>query len=672
MKTLVARLEAEALEDGAFEVAEVVGKEAMSSPYEFAIRIVGAPGKTLDEDALLSAPVRLLLEQDGERVRAVHGLVQKIESGIHGETGSVEWTLTLVPRLQQLALTSTTEVLMDMNVTEIVESRLERAGLAVGDDYEVSVGGTYAKREFVVQFKESDLDFVNRLTEHVGVTYFFRQDEDREVVVFVDDNGALSTEADGLSVPFRARGERMDVFELRSVTTAMPAKVRVKDYNYRTPKVELKGEAETQGSTGETFEYGAHFKTPDEASQLAKTRAEEVAWQRRVIHAKSARPELSPGTRFKLEGHPLGDKDLLIIDVEHVLRQAVFSSGGGENAYENRFTAIEANVPFRPLRKTLKPFVPGVLTGIVEAAAEGEYADVDGDGRYHVRFSFDVGNAERGKASRPVRMAQPHAGQGYGFHFPLRDGVEVVLACVEGDPDRPIISGAVPNPTTPSTVASKNAARNVIRTGGGTEINIDDTEGSERVKISVPYANTILQLGAPNQPVKGVYLGTDEKITVKSDNGMDFTDSTDITGEAPDVHWHGTTNASIKGDSHAVVESGAKVSIKAPTILNEGTLHQEQADVINSVASATWTATAGALATIHGGSTVTVTSAVVTISAGIITIAGDTVSVSGTGAVNVTAPSVNIGDGDVTIKGGGSVTIEGPAVNVTGTPIKLN
>ena len=149
-----------------------------------------------------------------------------------------------------------------------------------------------------------------------------------------------------------------------------------------------------------------------------------------------------------------------------------------------------------------------MINGTIETEAKGEYADVDGEGRYRVRFQFDTGDAQHGKASRPIRMAQPHAGAGYGFHFPLRDGVEVLLTCIDGDPDRPIISGAVPNPVTPSTVGAQNGRRNVIRTGGGNEINIDDTEGSERIKMTTPYGNTLFQLGAPNAPVPGAFLKT--------------------------------------------------------------------------------------------------------------------------------------------------------------------
>ncbi len=153
------------------------------------------------------------------------------------------------------------------------------------------------------------------------------------------------------------------------------------------------------------------------------------------------------------------------------------------------------------------------MTAVVESEQPGEYAELDQDGRYHVRFLFDDGNRARGQATHAIRMSQPHAGPGYGFHFPLRDGVEVVLTFIDGDPDRPIITGAVPNPSTPTPVTSGNATRNVIRFGGGTEINVDDTAGSERFKITTPYANTLLQLGAPNSPTPGMVMKTDKNGT---------------------------------------------------------------------------------------------------------------------------------------------------------------
>ncbi len=668
MTTLTARFQSDAIAAADFDVLAIDGREELSRSYELSLILVGHVDKTLDEDAVLSSPIAIVFDLDGTVTRRVHGVVDRIESGLHEESGRIQWTLRVVPRFALLGLTSTTEVVMDKPVPEIVEDRLKRAGLHAGDDYELSLQAAYAAREFVVQYKESHLDFVGRLTEHLGVTYFFKQTEEREVIVFCDQNSAFATEADGLRIPFRARGEKADVFELKSVTTTQPAKVRVRDYNYRTPTVDLSATSGGQDGATEQSEYGSHFKTPTEASRAAQVRYEELTWQRKVFHGKSSRSELSPGTRFKLEGHPSGDKDLLVVGVEHTLRQAAFGGSSLEPSYENSFQAIEATVPFRPLRRTPKPVVPGVITGVIEAAQAGDYAELDNDGRYHVRFAFDTGAAERGKASRPIRMAQPHAGPGYGIHFPLRDGVEVVLSCVKGDPDRPIISGAVPNPTTPSTVTSKNGARNVIRTGGGNEINIDDVAGSERIKLTVPFANTILQLGAPNSPHEGVHLGTDKKIHLDSGIGMDFVDGAEITATAPAVRLNGTTEATLNGEANAFVTSDSHVTVAAPTISNfAGSVHEESAPVITSTASAVWAASSGAIAILHGGATVTITGPVIGIEGSTISLRGDAVSIHATGDVTITGDgSVTVSGPTVNVKGDGVVNVSGPTVNVNG------
>ena len=354
------------------------------------------------------------------------------------------------------------------------------------------------------------------------------------------------------------------------------------------------------------------------------------------------------------------------MEVEHELTQAagLFAGPTGDGCYENRFRAIDAAVPFRPPRTTPKPHVAGVLTGIVEAAQPGQYAEVDQDGRYHVRFLFDTGAAPRGKASRPIRMAQPHAGPGYGFHFPLRDGVEVVLACVEGDPDRPIIAGAVPNPTMPSTVAAGNAKRNVIRTGGGTEINIDDHEDGERLKISVPFGNTVVQLGAPNAPTQGIYMGTDKKIHVASSEGMSFVDSTEITGAAPDIAWRAENSATMLGRATVQIGSEGSAHIIAPvveTLASE--VNREQAAVITNNASGVWSAQAGSTAVLTAGASATVQAPTVGVQGTLITIRASGVVEVSAATVNVTAPNVNVS---------GNVKVTGGVVDIQGGPIKLN
>jgi uncharacterized protein (DUF2345 family) len=269
---------------------------------------------------------------------------------------------------------------------------------------------------------------------------------------------------------------------------------------------------------------------------------------------------------------------------------------------------------------------------------------------------LDQGPAAKGSASSLLRMAQPHAGPGYGFHFPLRDGVEVMLTCIEGDPDRPIITGAVPNPVTPSTVGDGNAMRNVIRTGGGTEINIDDNEGATRFKVSTPHKNTVLQLGAPNAPVQGIFMGTDQdaridagvSLALHAGQKIDIVAGINLNESAPWVDIQGTS----KINAHAPeveVHGGSKVTVDAPTVnvTAFGNLNE----------SAPWI-------DVQGGSKVRVGAPVVELVGGA-QVAAHAPMIDVTAGANITLGA----GGMIVIKGGGSVTVTAPEVNVNGSGV---
>src|SRR5262249_41818744 len=135
--------------------------------------------------------------------------------------------------------------------------------------------------------------------------------------------------------------------------------------------------------------------------------------------------------------------------------------------YFNTFRAIPADRTYRPPRVTPRPRIAGLVTGIVApgpAGAEARYAPIDEQGRDLIRLPFDVAPPGERPPSRPVRMIQNHAGENYGTHFPLKIGTEVVLAFIDGDPDRPLIVGAVPNPIKPSPVTGANPNVHRIRT----------------------------------------------------------------------------------------------------------------------------------------------------------------------------------------------------------------
>ncbi len=463
------------------EIRELHGEEAISRLFSFHVDIVCFEEDGLDTEKMLGAGVSLVFEQGSLEVRRVYGMVAEVTDKLETESMWRSYRLWIVPRVWRSTLVETQEVYLDTSVPDLVAQKLALVGLA-GADVEMRLRGTYPARELTVQYKETDVAFVSRLAEHLGICFFFEHEGGSDKIVFSDDNSGFRPLVDAEVVPFRPRGEKVDIFELEARSRAFPASFAVQDYNYRTPLVDLTRVFESpQGFGGGVVEYGAHHKTPAEGAPIARLRAEERAVENRYYVGRSDRSQLAPGGTFTLSGHPrLEGAELLVVEVEHHALQTVKMQGaaGGDEPYRNTFRAVEKGLAYRPPRATPRPRIHGVLTALVEpnpSGEVGEQAMIDAEGRYTVKFYFDAGDvAGRPKNSRPVRMIQAHAGPSYGVHFPLKPGVEVLIVFMDGDPDRPLIVGSVPNPITPSPVVEEVNLMNRIETASGLIIEMRD------------------------------------------------------------------------------------------------------------------------------------------------------------------------------------------------------
>lgn len=474
------RLESEHFPCDDVQIHTFSGREGISRIFSFDVGIVCTRPDALDPESMRGADATLVFEVGDEEVRRVHGMIAEIEDMLETEVETRTYRLLFVPRAHRMTLIQTQEIYMDLSVPDIIKQKLELVGLS-GDDVELRLSETYPPLEFVVQYKETDLAFVSRLTEHYGISFFFEHADGRDKIVFTDHRGGFRPIARA-AVPFRPRGDQRDVFQIASKTRVIPKTYMLQDYNYRAPLVDLTSSADApSGLAGGIVEQGAHFKTLDEGKALAKIRAEEFEATHLVYSGQSDNPHFSAGARFTLQEHPRihdGSADLLLVEVEHSASQVVAAHGGKEGRrYTNTFRAIDAGLTYRPPRVTPKPHIYGVTTGIVEqplGSVGDEYAKIDEQGRYLVRILFDTAPPGQRKASKPIRMAQPHAGPNYGLHFPLKPGIEVLLVFIDGDPDRPLIVGSVPNPVTPSPVVDRNLTLNRIKTASGVIIEMKD------------------------------------------------------------------------------------------------------------------------------------------------------------------------------------------------------
>ncbi len=453
------------------------GREAISELFRFEVHAMVREGE-LPAEAAPGANVTLVLLRDGEAMRRIHGILASVETDLDVGLQQPAYRLTIVPRAHRLTLVEQQDIHMELTVPEIAAAVLERVGLG-STDVAFRTLASYPAREFTVQYRETDLDFLGRLTEHDGISWFFVHEDGVDKITFVDDVTGFEpvpgvsglTTAAALHAPDRLLG-------LRERRSMVPSHYLVHDYNYRRPDATLQGRADADdGHGGGVIEYGVHLKTNEEAARLAGVRRDERLCRQRVFEGSSLECRLTAGHQVELaaEGFWDGGRAVVLTSVEHEAELPIFGAQDKQPSYQNHFSAVTTDFTFRPERRTPRPRIFGVLSGVVQGVSDGAAAKLDEHGRYTVEFHFDAPLAAgRQRTSRQCRRIQPFGGTTHGMHFPLRPGSEVMIAFVDGDPDRPVIVGAVPNMLAPSPVTAKNARRNRITTNSGALFEISE------------------------------------------------------------------------------------------------------------------------------------------------------------------------------------------------------
>jgi len=530
--------ECEAVEDDVLQVVALEGTEELGRPYRFDLQLV-SDRADLDVDRILNRQATLTVRR-GRRHRPIHGVVSRFAQ--RGRSADyVSYRATLRPRLHRLSLTRRSRIFQDARLEDILGIVFEEGGIPTNDIH-FKLTEPSATRSYCVQYQETDLHFVHRLLEAEGAYYFFTHTEGRDRLIVTDENSthdripppATLRYHDGAGGMVARDRETVDRFVWGG--TMVPGRVQLTDHNPRTPEtmtVESEAVAEMPGTR---HEYEENFRSPDRGKALAEIRAEEIAARRRVVRGDSNCAGLCAGGRFSLRQHFREDlnTEYLVTRVEHHgtqrrgldLDARMAEENSPDPSYQNHFRCLPASTPFRPRRTTEKPTVPGVLTATVESAG-GDYAYVDDEGRYRARFRFDERN-ERSDGTRtlPIRLTQPYTGPDYGMHFPNHAETELVIAFENGDIDRPIALGTVPNAANASPTVAVNKMENILRTYGGNELLMDDTTDETRVSLQSAHARE-LRLDDETGAVR--LLSTDEhevrldddksRIEIRSRNG---------------------------------------------------------------------------------------------------------------------------------------------------------
>jgi type VI secretion system secreted protein VgrG len=462
------------------------GREEISRLFSFDVFFSRAKGALNDEelDSMLKAPCAIAL--GGQSSDVVHGILESVEVLDASQKAAPRYLARMVPSVWLLSLSRASRVFQNITVPDMVRSILDSNGMREGKHFNILVNrnAKSPQREYIVQYQESDWDFICRWLETEGFFYWFAHDAEGEMLFIADENGDAS-EIEKPAVPFRERnnlstGGEGTVWDWALHQRRVPSKLTLLEYNYRRPDIMLAvtTPVEADRGWGTVVQYGEHFKDNETGKAIAQLRAERLACERRIFSGTTDCSRFRVGHTFDLTGHfeKDNDKKYLITSIEHRVGEALDREGQDPHRYEATFECIPHDVIYRPPRLTPWPRIQAIVSAFIEGDGSGEYAEIDDEGRYKVRLPFDMSLQQGMAASRWIRMAQGYAGAAYGIHHPLHKGTEVLLVHVDGDPDRPIIIGAVPNTHTVSPVTRVNATQSVTQTASGIRIEMEDLQ----------------------------------------------------------------------------------------------------------------------------------------------------------------------------------------------------
>jgi type VI secretion system secreted protein VgrG len=499
------------------------GEEGVSSPFHYTLDLL-SQDDSIPADALLRTEATLTIKLPNGGDRTVHGLIKTFVQLGQTENGELTaYQAEIVPWLWFLSLSTDCKIFQNLNVLEIVEQVFKGQGYV---DYEVSCVRSYAPREYCVQYRETHLNFVSRLLEEEGIYYFFQHTSSGHVLTLADDPIAVKPcpgQAGARLAPQAERWQEEDVVTaFRREHRAYVGRVTLRDYDPLQPSLQLESSVAGDG-VEEVYDYPARYTQLDDGTRLARLRLEErEAWQD-VVTGESTCRSLQSGFSIDISGHYRKDfnQTYQLLEVRHSAQAGDYRTWDSAPCrYRNSFTAVPSSVPFRPPARASKPVVRGSQTAVV-VGKSGEEIWVDSHGRVKVQFYWDRDGKRDENSSCWVRVASTWAGKSWGLVSIPRIGQEVVVDFLEGDPDRPIITGQVynaemvppfggPGSQTQSGIRSRSSKGGSA--GNYSEIRMDDSTGGELLFIR---AEKDKQVVVNNDRKESV--GHDEAVQISND-----------------------------------------------------------------------------------------------------------------------------------------------------------
>ncbi len=514
-------------------IQNLTAVEELGRPFQFEL-ILRSTQEDIDFEALLGKNASVRLATSVIEQRYFNGYITEFTQDQNSE-GFATYKATLSPWLWFLELTRDCRIFQEQKATDIIESVFRDGGYS---DYELRLNNDYRTREYTVQYRESDFNFVSRLMEEEGIYYFFKHEEGRHTLVLCDGYASheLIPAYDAISYypPDSATVRDEEVINLWQHTRkVLSGSVALNDYDFKLSRANIRNDytfpQHHEKADAEIYDYPGKYITPEEGRHYARMRQEEIHGNYAIIKGSSTAREFSVGGLMKMVKHPREDQNIeyLITHVIHDVDQDAFGStkkGGSGFSYNNFFNVIESHTPFRT-RMRPAPRVDGPQHAKIVGPA-GEEIYCDEFGRVKVQFPWDRYGKNNENSSCWIRVSQNWAGGNWGHMAIPRIGQEVIVDFYEGNPDRPVITGRTYNDSTkipyplPANKTKMTIKSNTHKGTGFNELRFEDEAGQEEVFIHAQKDQNNVVLNNETTEVgvnRTEHVGNDETITIDND-----------------------------------------------------------------------------------------------------------------------------------------------------------
>ncbi|MET0949866.1 MAG: type VI secretion system tip protein VgrG [Pseudomonas sp.] len=549
------------------KVLEFTGKEAISEPYRFDLELV-SEHPSIELESLLHGHAFLSF---GSPNTGVHGQIFRVGQG-DTRDGLTRYQVSLVPHLTRLGQRINQRIFQKKSVQAIIAQILNEHGIQ-GDAFQFRLGSQYAAREYCVQYAETDLAFIQRLCAELGIHYHFKHSPQGHVVVFGDDQ-AFFPPLPNPTVYRPDSGMAVDAPSIKYFNVRLETRtsvVTLRDYNFQKPRPELESRVDNrQVPVLEDYHFPGQFIDRDHGKVLARRALQRHNADYRQAEGRGDEPALVSGHLLELTHHPrhAWNDHWLITRIEHRGRQPqVLGNAGSRDTsddfqgYCNTFLATPSDVLFRP-PLIGKPPVSGYQTAVVTGPKDREI-HCDEYGRVKVQLAWDRHGQHDEHSSCWLRVATGWAHDGYGTALIPRVGMEVLVGFVDGDVDKPLVMGCLPNGANPSPLnLPADHTRSIFRSrsspggGGYNELRIEDRKGAEEIYLRAQRDWTQevfndLRVQVANQ--RNAVVGANDSLQVRGDRHISVNSQT--------LKANGQLH--ISAGQQIVIDGGASVTLQA-------------------------------------------------------------------------------------------------------------